>query len=159
MKTRNLIFKKFVSGQGTTNLQVRPPTYGSSGTVGVNVANGCNTGESPGTIYTTVRTGGGGGGGGCLYEVSIFPNPAAKELSIVSESGSNESAPDGLLYPYPCKLKFTVNLVNNNGKLQKSGTSTDGKLVLNISDLPRGVYHLQLGTDEGVTTYQILIER
>ncbi|MCZ8145669.1 CotH kinase family protein [Flavobacterium sp.] len=71
------------------------------------------------------------------WQVAIFPNPATTLVSVV---------------PTPADLTYQV--VALDGRLVKSGATTDGRIA--VSDLPAGIYLLQLESEGKRTTRKLM---
>ncbi|SFF55570.1 Por secretion system C-terminal sorting domain-containing protein [Thermoflexibacter ruber] len=155
----------YVEGQGTRFLTLIAGS--TNGSVGVRVANGCDAGGSPAFKTTSISCSPGGGGGGCS-SYSAYPNPANEQLRVESSvipcgnttlstnfSDSGRSTEEGLE-----KEEFTIKLFTALGKLVKSGRSMGGELNLDVSNLPDGIYILQIfKKGKLVETKKIIVQK
>jgi hypothetical protein len=157
----------YVEGQGTRFLTLIAGS--TNGSVGVRVANACDAGGSPAfkMTYISCSPGGGGGGGGCS-SYSAYPNPANEQLRVeasVSPCGSttlstNTSDSGRSTEESLEKEEFTIKLFNALGKLVKSGRSIGGELNLDVSNLPDGIYILQIfKKGKSVETKRIIVQK
>jgi hypothetical protein len=78
----------------------------------------------------------------------IFPNPASDKVSVMVNATSSNTA--------------QVNIIDIKGAIVKS---MDGKLVsgvnvmeLSVADLPKGMYFVQVTSNEGTSTKKLVIE-
>ena len=69
-------------------------------------------------------------------EINLFPNPTSSQIAIHSSSEN--------IQPY---FIFDV-----TGKILQSGMTTGNKTVLNIAELPEGMYFLRVGENEKMET-------
>lgn len=136
----NTLAPNFIVGSSTGNLQA----------FGVNACG--NSGVS--RLRVSPVSGGGGGGGGGIQRIQAYPNPAQEVLTIedvlVYEDETIKLAED---------TDFTVALFNSENQKVKQGKSKNGKMVLEIRDLPNGYYYLQIEKIQEVTTTRIQIKR
>lgn len=84
--------------------------------------------------------------------MSVYPNPSASDLFIEYTANETSSLRQAT-------SEFTVQLLNLNGRLQKSGESESGKAVLDIKDIPDGLYVLRITTPQGTEHHHISIKR
>lgn len=73
--------------------------------------------------------------------ISVYPNPASVELNI--------------LYP---GTNFSLRLLNILGQTVKEQKSSDDRAAINISDLPAGIYSLNLQTGKNELQKKIIIK-
>ncbi len=66
-----------------------------------------------------------------LAEIKVFPNPTAGSIEVVSE------------------IEGKVELYNMAGHLLKTTTITTDNNRINLSDIPSGIYQLNLTSKEG----------
>jgi hypothetical protein len=140
----------------TTDPRIYIETSSTSGTYVLY----CRVNNACGFSWTkslTINNGTGGGGDDCPPGVSppcspggpvplsVYPNPASSDLTIeIGESDSGNLA--GRSNDASDTYEISVQLFDNLGKLRKSGKSNSGKLALNTSDLPDGLYILSITT-------------
>jgi TRAP-type uncharacterized transport system substrate-binding protein len=74
-----------------------------------------------------------------ISEVQIYPNPTSNQLTIATDLAINE-----------------IKLIDITGKTIRS-IKQDTK-VINVADLPSGIYFIQLITNEKVITKKLVIE-
>ena len=96
------------------------------------MANACDAGGSPGTLYTQVNCYGG-------YYYLIAPNPASSEVTVTAK----ETTPDSKA---PTNGSITeLNIYDQQGTLKKQKKYAPvKKATLNISDLKTGIYILEI---------------
>jgi hypothetical protein len=73
--------------------------------------------------------------------LSIFPNPAQSQVTITGLTGSN-----------------TIIVVNALGQVVSQHTSAGATQLLDVSQLPAGVYTLRVLNDAGATTRKLVVE-
>lgn len=99
-----------------------------------------------------------GGGGGTLVS---YPNPATNQLTLsldpqfnaVSTAGESRSQSTGSV------PVFKARLFNALQREVKSGESREGRLVLSVGDLPKGIYFLRVDTGTDILQKQVRIDR
>lgn len=96
--------------------------------------------------------------------IAASPNPATSELAIQTVQPADAPQfstpvppPPGQSKPLPVDTDFTVQLYNSYGQLVKTGKSQQGKLKLNVLDLPNGLYTLRSGEGKEVVSEHIQI--
>lgn len=78
--------------------------------------------------------------------LDVYPNPVTGSDINISLEASGQT-------------EVFVKLINANGQLVRSGTYTAGQeRKINVEDLPSGMYHLQVISEEGIETRQIVVE-
>lgn len=80
---------------------------------------------------------------------TIYPNPANTELKIAYKTETNTS------YVIP----FNVKLLNQKGKVLKERKTTNSNkdIVLQVADVPNGIYYLHIFEGKNVSKQQIVI--
>ncbi len=73
-------------------------------------------------------------------QITVYPNPAQNYISISTNAGR----------------EFQANLFDATGKLIIAETNLENGQALNIADLPKGMYVLQVHTNYGVTSKRII---
>lgn len=143
----------YTGGQGTRYLSLI--TGGSSsygGAVGVRVANACDAGGSPASVFTYVSSCGG------FSAFSVYPNPVADEITVSLEDfdslGNKKAKIDKLK-----KKEFEVSLFDNKKNKLVTVTSKDETLSIPVRDLPEGLYYINIIFKEGIIQRQILVKR
>lgn len=81
------------------------------------------------------------------YRLMATPNPASTELTVAVDQPA--PSPDG--------PAFDADLYNNNGKKVKTKKSDHGKAVLDVRDLPAGLYHLRASEGQNALSESIQI--
>lgn len=82
------------------------------------------------------------------------PNPVASELTIIRESPT-KAASSAAEKNTVAQAPIEVRLYNSFGKLVKEGKGTANQLVLDVQDLPDGIYYLRSGYGENVISKSI----
>jgi fibronectin-binding autotransporter adhesin len=75
------------------------------------------------------------------YEIKIYPNPVNSTLSVVLPESSKQT---------------TILIMSLNGKLIKSFITSQSTNEINVSDLPGGVYLVEIRSDKGAYTKHIV---
>jgi hypothetical protein len=162
-------YRWYIGTAARTNFVLKATTTSNSATVPGNAVDNLfwtlrvDITNSCGTITTALREGrfrasctGGGG-----VQLAAFPNPSASQLSLefVSEDTdlSAESASSDPLWDI-VKKDFNAQLFTPYGALAKIGKSKEGKLSIDTSSLPEGLYFLKVSKDGEVITRQISIK-
>ena len=140
----------YTGGQGTPYLSLNTGSSGASGAVTVRVANNCDAGGSPATLFTSVSSCGG------FAALSVFPNPTSEEINIsLDEYDSLGRKTDQI----PKDVSFEVTLYD---RLQRQLAHIQAKervVKLTVKDLPDDIYYLSLWYKEAIIQRQILIKR
>jgi len=75
------------------------------------------------------------------YYYAAAPNPVSSELTVTAvEEGSSADTPASIVAPL-----FDADLYDSYGRKVKSKRSDHGKAVLDVRDLPTGLYNLRAG--------------
>lgn len=77
----------------------------------------------------------------CEDQITIYPNPATSILTLLFPSNYHQ---------------FELTLFDDKGKLIRKQTASGNIIQLNISDLTRGIYFIQIVSDNQVTTKKII---
>ncbi len=142
----------YSGGQGTRYLTLITGSNSTGGAVGVRVANACDAGGSPASVFTYVSSCGG------FSAFSVYPNPVADEITVSLEdfdSLGNKKAKIEKLK----KLEFEVSLFDNKKNKVITLTSKDEMLSIPVRNLPEGLYYLNIIFKEGIIQRQILVKR
>jgi hypothetical protein len=138
-----------ISGQGTSSpyitATVTPGTY----TIYCSANNACGSSWTH-DLRVNVESGGGGG----IQRIAVYPNPAKQDLTIEYAQSDTESSAQ-----ITQREEFVIKLYDSNNIEVKSGTSSNGKLILDTSSLKGGIYYLHVKDNKGTETMQILIQR
>jgi len=87
------------------------------------------------------------------YSYTATPNPANSELTVIAVDPDSPTVTDGSnTEPYDADLYDTY------GKKVKTRHSDHGKAVLEIQDLPEGLYNLRIGTGKNIYSEHIQIK-
>lgn len=103
-------------------------------------------------------------GGGFKRSISVSPNPASNTLTIQSTPAAFLSSPNSLTTdsePTNKEIKeilYTTRLLNSQGAVLKSGISKDGRVDLDVSDVPMGTYYLHVNNGVETVKSQIVIK-
>ena len=89
------------------------------------------------------------------YSYSFAPNPANSELTITA-TDEGEST-NGAMTASSTVPPFEADLYNNYGKKVKTKKSEKGKVVLDVHDLPDGIYNLRAGEGKKALSEHIQI--
>ncbi|MBP5677781.1 MAG: T9SS type A sorting domain-containing protein [Bacteroidales bacterium] len=75
-----------------------------------------------------------------VSEVTIFPNPARDMVTVVAGVGAN------------------VSLLDISGRQLLCAKSVDGRMVIDVTPLPKGTYILRVVSSEGVSVKRLIVE-
>lgn len=93
-----------------------------------------------------------------VYYYRVAPNPVSDELLVTA---AEPDQPAGLPTPLPSpaadSAAFETTLYDNYGRPVKSQRSARGQAVLNVRDLPNGLYHLRTGHGQDVVIEHIQV--
>ena len=87
------------------------------------------------------------------YSYQVAPNPASSELTVSDGSAGSASpaaastSSSAAGSSTPATRSFLAELYDTYGKQVKTQQSTQGRAVLNVRDVPNGLYNLRVGTD------------
>jgi subtilisin family serine protease len=87
---------------------------------------------------------------------SVSPNPAINIVTVTAKEPSSITKSSNLTVP---SGSFRVNLLDGNGKLQRSVISNNTRAQFDISSLPNGIYILRMERGKEVTTEKLIIRR
>lgn len=84
---------------------------------------------------------------------TVYPNPANAELKI-SRVFAEKTASEAMI-----QNNFNVKLLNEKGKVLKEGgtTSNNKEIVLQVADIPNGIYYLHIYEGKKVSKQQVVI--
>lgn len=93
---------------------------------------------------------------GCIggYPYMVYPNPSSNELKIsqklVEDVGSAKKMGSNI---------FSVKLLNEKGKILKAGkvNANSREIVLQVADIPNGIYYLHIYEGKNVKKQQVVI--
>jgi hypothetical protein len=100
------------------------------------------------------------GSGGGIQRIAVHPNPASNSLTIQANSSTTTTttfaiaSTSATIAPY----LFTATLVNTQNLVVKTGTSKDGKLELDLTEVPNGLYFLHVNDGIEITKSQIQVK-
>lgn len=86
------------------------------------------------------------------YRLAFSPNPANEALTVTAIDPAAAAATD----PVPTVL-FDVDLYDGYGRKVKTQHSDHGKAVLNVRDLPSGLYNLRSGSGKDAISEHIQV--
>lgn len=141
---RNLVSWNWNFGDGESSTDQNPThTYNSNGsyTVSLTVSDGVNSNTETKNAYIQVGPAG-VDAASWEKEISIYPNPANDQLNINSGIGVK-----------------SVALFDLKGQQKISRVENGGSFSMNLSNLPEGVYILQIVTEKGSMQRKVNIRR
>ena len=100
------------------------------------------------------------GSGGGIQRIAVHPNPASNSLTIQANSSTATTttfaiaSTSATIAPY----LFTATLVNTQNLVVKTGSSKDGKLELDLTEVPNGLYFLHVNDGIEITKSQIQVK-
>lgn len=155
----------YISGQGTRVLTLKTPIYSpyqTGGDIGLAVGNTCGTSSYfPLTHFNYSNTFN-------IINVSASPNPAINNININFTDNTNETklttnkTISASINTVESKGKTILTLYNiNNGMLVKQWIYKEinnKSYNLNINEIKKGVYALQVDRDNNTTIIKIIIE-
>jgi len=136
----------YVSGQGTNTIAL--VSSANSGAVIVRVDNACGPGGSPAVKFTQINSCGG-------FAMQTSPNPASDILKITL-SGEDQIARTG---PSSYDGSYFVSIVDSRLKQVFAGSSTKSPIEITVSELPEGLYFVNVHHRGQKLQEQIRIER
>jgi Secretion system C-terminal sorting domain len=169
---RNASYKWYIGTANRTNFVLKTTSSSNSATIPgdlvdnlyhtlrVDITNTC------GTVVTAYQEGRykascSGGGGGSFAR--IFPNPASNQVSIglTSSQSFTDSfkVATGEDSEVDQTADFDANLYDSFHQLVISGSSQNGIANFNVSNLPNGIYYLQLNTEGKIIRKQVMISK
>ncbi len=87
------------------------------------------------------------------YRMFVTPNPASTDLTVSVIDPAGPPAPPPTADPAP----FDADLYNNFGKKVKTKRSERGKAVLDVRDLPEGLYVVRVGQGKNALSENVQI--
>jgi hypothetical protein len=138
----------FTSGSTTAYPGIRTSTIAGSYTLYCSANNSCGS-RWTNDLFIVI----GSGGGGIEQRIAVYPNPTSEEL-VVEASPTEEGVTTSL-----SESDFSATVRNELNKDVKSEKSKNGKIRIDLRDLPEGFYVLNVETKDGVFTRHILIKR
>jgi hypothetical protein len=95
------------------------------------------------------------------YYYAASPNPTTSELSVMAvdadESDTNTAKNASISAGSNTAPPFDAELYDSYGKLVKTKHSEDGKALLDVNDLPSGLYNLRVGKGKNALSEHIQI--
>jgi len=95
--------------------------------------------------------------GGWSYSVS--PNPSSSTITVEATSNEEQtrgSANSARYFDNP-ERKVSVRLYNKHQQVVAIGELENGKLILDVADLPTGIYHLQIADGKNTSFQRVVI--
>lgn len=87
------------------------------------------------------------------YRLAFAPNPVSSDLTVTAvDTGAADNAPASSAAP-----PFDADLYDSYGKKVKSQHSDHGKAVLDVRELPEGLYNLRSGTGKDAMSEHIQV--
>lgn len=124
-----------------------------TGTFMLSFSSTTSCGVSQTQIPVTVLSSGCSGG---FFPYAVYPNPSSRELKITQKATENAN-----LYHSKKMIadSFSVKLLNEKGKVLKEGRapSNNREIVLQVADIPNGVYYLHIYEGKNVSKQQVVI--
>lgn len=120
----------------TTSVSVNPTTTDTYTVTGTD-ANGC---VNSNVVTITVNTCGSGINNFAANNVAIYPNPFSSSITVETESATQ------------------IAVVNVVGQIVYSAALNSGKHAIDLSNLTKGVYYLQLKTGANTTNRKLIKE-
>lgn len=136
-----------ISGQGMQGVIVEPITVAGtlpySFTASVTTTNICGTSTPYAETFATYNCSGGG-----VSRISVFPNPASNSINIEFPKGiSLQELPESLQLYKEASSKPIKSIYLRNLDITSSSSDYD-KVIIDISEIPSGVYFLHLNTSK-----------
>lgn len=120
---------------------------GQGGSIFLTASNSCGAATSQNDVVLTGCSG---------YRYTYSPNPTSSELTIVALDANQ---PDG---PGPASVTappFEVELLDSCGKQVRTSKNAQGKVQLDVRELPAGLYQLRAGKGKEALSKRIQITR
>lgn len=142
----------YLSGQGTPYISLMTPSSsGSSGMVGVRVANACDAGGSPALLYVEVNS---------CFGFEVSPNPTNGELTVTT--AEDETAPTTEVTAKSVSVQnkiYKIKLADQSGNVKKVFNFSGVKSArLNISTLHKGIYIISAYNGEEWSSKKIILQ-
>jgi hypothetical protein len=113
-----------------------PPSFSGGQAVLLRLQNRCGLTNTPSVMKLSVS-------GTCGFKFAATPNPTSNEVVISDLDATAETS---------------VQVVDQSGNVRKKLSKKANKLIIDVSDLPDGIYFMMM-TQRGVTeTQQIVIK-
>lgn len=138
----------YIDGLGTYTITLRTPSTATSDnyTVGVRVANSCDAGGSYAIKNTFLSS-----CDGVINSYSISPNPATSDVTVSSVAANKQT---------PQKTITAVNIYNQQGNLKKQQAFNKvKKAIINVSNLPTGIYFIEIVDGQHKERQQLSVVR
>lgn len=148
-------FSVYGGSTTTTSTSIYITTSMTSGTYTLY----CRANNACGSSWTnslTINNSGSGGGG--PVPLVVYPNPASSSLIIQDESKGNEDFSESSAGNPEYVGEFEIQLLDNNGRIRKTGKSFKRRLELNTTDIPDGQYILEIRTGTKTDYRHIIIK-
>ncbi len=92
------------------------------------------------------------------YSYAVTPNPASTDLTVAAvEEGQSQAAAASTNSASATSAPFDADLYDGHGRKVKTNHSSYGKAVLDVRDLPEGLYVLRSGSGKNVYSENIQI--
>jgi len=88
------------------------------------------------------------------FSFTLAPNPVASELTVTAAAPALAATPD---QPTPSTPAFEAELYDSFGRKLRTQKSGQGKAVLNVRELPNGLYTLRVGHGKGAYSEHVQI--
>ncbi|WP_223652068.1 T9SS type A sorting domain-containing protein [Hymenobacter psoromatis] len=93
-----------------------------------------------------------------MYSYRSAPNPVSDELLVTAADPDQPTdAPARLSSLTADSAALETTLYDNYGRPVKTQHSAHGQAMLNVRDLPNGLYHLRTGHGKGLVTEHIQV--
>ena len=87
------------------------------------------------------------------YYFAFAPNPASTDLTVTAVDADQSTADQ----PSATAPPFDADLYDSQGKKIKTKKSDKGKAVIDVRDLPNGLYHLRAGKGKEAISEQVQV--
>ena len=89
---------------------------------------------------------------------AVAPNPASTDLTVAAvEEGQRQMAATSASEATPASVPFDADLYDSHGRKVRTNHSSHGKAVLDVRDLPEGLYVLRSGSGKNIYSEHIQI--
>ncbi len=142
----------YLGGQGTPYISLMTPsTPGSSGMVGVRVANTCDAGGSPALLYVEVNS---------CFAFEASPNPTNGELTVTTTEDETVPTTEVTARSVSVQNKiYKIKLTDQSGNVKKVFNFSGVKTArLNISALHKGIYIISAYNGKEWSSKKIILQ-
>lgn len=130
----------YVSGNGSQYLSLIATNTGSNGSVGVRVANACDTGGSPSVLFVSASSCG-------MFSITLSPNPASTTMTaeLIEQEPTNNQIE-------------SIEVMDASGAVRLRSLEKGKKVEMQVSSLPKGYNYVRVRINGETSVTRIIIE-